>query len=179
MRLFLAVLIAAGSLFAAGDLSGRRAPGFSLPDASSRYHDPQDYRGRIVIVDFMSTSCPHCSTFSKILEKVKAKYAGKVAVLMVVNPPADNQSTVTRYAAAHKITSPILFDCGQVAASYLKVTPQNPSFDIPHFFVIDQQGMIRHNYGYSLLNKGIFEGDGIFPIIDSMLGGAAPAGKKK
>lgn len=179
MRLFLALLIAAGSLLAAGELSGRRAPGFSLPDASYRYHDPQDYRGRIVIVDFMSTNCPHCSTLSRILEKVKAKYAGKVAVLMVVNPPADNQSTVTRYAAAHKITSPILFDCGQVAASYLKVTPKNPGFDIPHFFIIDQQGMIRHDYGYNLLHKDIFEGDALFPILDSMLGGGGAAGKKR
>ena len=81
-----------------------------------------------------------------------------------------------------KVTSPFLFDCGQVAASYLKITPQKPSFDVPHIFLVDQQGMIRHDYGYSVLNRDIFEGEGLVPILDEMLGarGAAPAaGAKK
>ena len=176
MRLILTALVCAGTLAAAGDLAGRRAPGFALPDAGMRYHDLQDYRGRVVIIDFMATNCPHCARLSGVLEKVKARYGGKVAVLSVVNPPGDNQSTVARYAAAHKVTSPFLFDCGQVAASYLKITPQKPSFDVPHIFLVDQQGMIRHDYGYSVLNRDIFEGEGLVPILDEMLGarGAAP-----
>jgi peroxiredoxin len=176
MRLPIALLLCAVSLFAAGELSGRRAPGFALPDSSLRYHDPQDYRGRILIVDFMATNCPHCATLSRILEQVKSHYGGKVAVLSIVNPPADNQNTVSRYAAAHKVTSPILFDCGQVAASYLRVTPQKPTFDVPHIFIIDPQGTIRHDYGYSALHRDIFEGKGLYTVIDRMLGGGA---KKK
>ncbi len=173
MRFFLALLMCAAPLFAAGELSGRRAPGFALPDSNLNYHDPQDYRGRILIVDFMATNCPHCSTLSKTLEQVKSRYGGKVAVLSVVNPPADNQNTVARYVAAHKITSPVLFDCGQVAASYLKVTPQRPTFDVPHIFIIDQQGIIRHDYGYNMLNRDIFEGKGLFTVLDRMLAGGA------
>ena len=41
--------------------------------------------------------------------------------------------------------SPILFDCGQVTASYLKITPQNPKVSFPHLFVIDKEGIIRHD----------------------------------
>jgi peroxiredoxin len=175
MRTFIALLLSTVSLFAAGELSGRRAPGFALPDSQFKYQDPQDYRGRILIVEFMQTNCPHCATFSTILEQVKAKYAGKVAVLSIVNPP-DSQANVARYIQAHEITSPILFDCGQVAASYLKVTPQNPSFSLPHVFVIDGQGIIRNDYGYDALNRDIFEGNGLYGVIDRLL---TPAAKKK
>jgi peroxiredoxin len=181
MRLLLAALLCAGSLVASGEHSGRRAPGFALMDSAFNYHDLQDYRGRIVIIDFMSTTCPHCGTFSRTLERVKAKYGDRVAVLSVVTSPPDNQNTVTRYAAAHKVTSPIVFDSGQMAASYFRITPKSgsASLSLPHVFVIDQQGTIRHDFGYNVLSKSIFEGDGLFPIIDRMLAGGGGATKKK
>ena len=87
-----ALLLCVGVAFGAGELSGRRAPGFSLPDSKFRQHDPQDYRGKILLVEIMQTKCPHCAQFSVILEQVQAKYAGKLVVLSIVNPP-DNQST--------------------------------------------------------------------------------------
>jgi peroxiredoxin len=171
MRLFFALLLAAASVCAAGDLSGRRAPGFSLPDLKFNQHDLLDYRGKVLLIDIMQTNCPHCAEFSGILEQAQAKYGNRIAVLSIVNPP-DNQSTVARFASAHKITTPILFDCGQVAASYLKVTPQKPSFSVPHLFIVDPQGMIREDYGYSVLTKEIFEGRQLFTVLDRMLGGA-------
>jgi hypothetical protein len=40
----------------------------------------------------------------------------------------------------------MLFDSGQMAASYLKVTPQNPRIHLPHLFLIDGEGMIRNDW---------------------------------
>ena len=167
-------------LFPAGEMVGRRAPGFSLPDRTYRYHDPQDYRGRILIVEFMQTSCPHCAAFSKILEEVSSKYAGKVSVLSIVNPP-DTPEKVGQFAAAHKISTPILFDCGQIAASYVHWQPgKSGGFDIPRVFLIDGTGTIRRDLEYNVLTKEIFEGRGLFAEIDKILQPrAAPAGKQK
>ena len=64
---------------------------------------------------------------------------------------------------------PILFDCRQVAMSYMKLTPQKPTFDVPHVFVIDKKGWIRQDYGYDLLNRGIFEGEGLFSVIETYI----------
>ena len=169
MRFALALVLSAASLLAAGEYSNRRAPGFSLPDSSLKQHDPQDYRGKLLIVELMQTNCPHCAAFSEILEDVQQHYAGKLQVLSIVNPP-DNQNTVSRYIAGHHITFPVLFDCGQVAASYLKITPQNPSFNVPHVFLIDQQGMIRGDFGYDLTTRDIFEGRGMYREVDRLLG---------
>ena len=122
----------------------RRAPGFSLPDQKMKQHDLQDYRGKVVVFDFMRTDCPRCQALTPLLEQLKGKYGEKLQVLAVV--PAngvDNMQTVAKYAAQHKATSPFLFDCGQMSASYLQITPQNPSIHLPTVIVVDKVGMIR------------------------------------
>jgi peroxiredoxin len=176
MRYVLGLLASAVLLFASGELSGRRAPGFSLPDLRLIQHDLQDYRGKIVILDIIQTTCPHCQQLANLLEKVHAKYGEKVAVLSIALPP-DNQTSVARFTTEHKVTAPMLFDCGQVAASYLKATPQNPKANVPHLFLIDGQGMIRNDFGYEFDTRNIFDGDGLYIEIDRLLAG--PAKSKK
>ncbi len=177
MRYFLTLLASAAVLCASGELSGRRAPGFSLPDVRTRQHDLQEYRGKIVVLDIMQSKCPHCGRLADILEKLHRKYGEKVAVLSIVNPP-DTQTTVAHFMVEHGITTPVLFDCGQVSISYLEATPQHPSVDVPHLFLIDGQGMIRNDFGYGFDTRNIFEGDGLDLEIDRLMGGAAAKSKR-
>jgi peroxiredoxin len=169
--MILAALLCASAVFPA-DFS-RRAPGFSLPDVKTQQHDLADYRGKVVILEFMQTTCPHCGAFAAILSEVQQKYGDRVAILSVVNPP-DDQNKVAGFIAARKVSYPILFDCGQVAYSYLR----SASFDIPHVFLIDAGGGIRDDVGYSDALKDVFEGRGLFPRLEAVLG-TSPAGKKK
>jgi peroxiredoxin len=150
----------------AGELSGRRAPGFSLPENPRTMHDPQDYRGKVLLVDFMQVACHECATFSGVLEKIKAKYGDRVAILSIVNPPSTVQE-VESFKERLNVTTPILFDCGQVAFSYMK--PRSPQIVIPHVFLIDREGTIRNDFGYSEANKDIFAGEALFPEIEKLL----------
>jgi len=159
----------------AGELSGRRAPGFSLPDSTGKQHDPLDYRGKVLIVDFMQVTCDHCIKFSAILEQARIRYGDKIAVLSIVNPPSE-QKGVLDYIAKNKVKSPIIFDCGQVAFSYLK--PTSPNIQIPHVFLIDGDGMIRNDFGFGPATTAIFEGKGLFTELDKMLA-PKPAGSPK
>jgi thiol-disulfide isomerase/thioredoxin len=170
---FCFVLCVAALLVAAGGLSNRRAPGFSLQDSKGKQHDLYDYRGKIVLIEIMQTSCPHCRAFSKILDQVKAKYGDRVVSLSVVNPP-DSPENVARYLAEVKPSTPILFDSGQMAISYFKLTPENPAINLPHLFIIDANGWIVNDYTYGDATKGIFEGKALFPELDRLL-----AAKKK
>jgi peroxiredoxin len=165
---FCLVFCVVSTLFAAGGLSNRRAPGFSLPDTKGRQHDLYDYRGKIVLLEIMQTACPHCRAFSKILDQVRAKYGERVVTLSVVNPP-DTAATVARYLAELKPSTPILFDSGQMAISYFKATPENPGIDLPHLFIIDANGWIVNDYQYGDATKGIFEGKAIFPELERLL----------
>ena len=159
----------------AGELSGRRAPGFSLPEAPGVQRDPQDYRGKILIVDFMQVTCEHCVAFSAILEQARAKYGDKIAILSIVNPPSDAKG-VADYITQHKVKSPILFDCGQVAYSYLK--PTSATITIPHVFLIDGDGMIRNDFAFGDKTLDIFQGKGLFAEIDKLLAAKPGAGRK-
>lgn len=165
MRIILAALLCSLCLAAAD--APRRAPGFSLPDVKGDQHDLADYRGKVVILEFMQTTCPHCATFTEVLDRVQQKYGDKVAIVAVVNPP-DDQKAVGAYIAGHKIAYPILFDCGQVAYSYLKVV----RFDLPQVYLIDANGMINRHFEYNAITKEIFEGNGLLPEVDRLVGGA-------
>jgi peroxiredoxin len=162
-------------VLAAGELSNRRAPGFSLPDTKLQQHDLYDYRGKPVLIEIMQTSCPSCRRLSVELERIKLKYPGALAVLAIVNPP-DNMDTVNRYIAAHGITGPMLFDSGQVSASYLRVTPSNPRIHLPHLFLIDAAGIIRDDWDERAAVDAAKDGK-VEAAIDSLVS-KAPARKK-
>jgi peroxiredoxin len=167
-------LLASAMLFAAGELSNRRAPGFSIVDAVNlEQHDLADYRGKYVVLDFMQTNCPHCQQFSGILEKVASQFKGRVQVLSIVVPP-DNLDTVKKYIQGHNITVPILFDSGQVMASYLKLTPATPTVFFPHAFIVDPTGKIVNDWVYTSdgKNKGIFEEGDLAKELDRLIAAA-------
>ena len=142
-------LTAATSPATAGELSNRRAPGFALPDSNINYHDLADYRGKIVLVDLIKTSCPICNSSHKILESVRQKYPDKVTILTIVPASEDNAATVRQFVCNNSVKTPVLFDCGQVMASYLKLTPQKSNIGLPHLFLIDANGVIRNDWEYA------------------------------
>jgi peroxiredoxin len=135
---FVALLLCAVPMIA----QQRRAPGFSLPDTNFQQYDLQDFRGKVVLLEFMRTDCPTCKTLTNAIAEVNDKFGDKVRVLYVVTPP-DTQGTVATYIKEQSMRGPVLFDCGQVAASYTGATAQNPTMHLPHLFVIDVGGSIR------------------------------------
>lgn len=145
MKVIAFCLATALCLFAENDFSNRRAPGFSLADSKFQQHDTQDYRGKVLIVDIMQTTCPVCTHLADTLVPLKAKYGDKLGILSITTLP-DNYEKGEKFAAEHKITWPILFDSGQVIMSYLKVTPANPQVHFPHVFIIDPSGTIRYDF---------------------------------
>jgi peroxiredoxin len=159
------------SLLGSGEHAGRRAPGFSLPDTTQRQHDLQDYRGKVVLIDFMRTNCLHCQAFSPILEKAKAKYGDRIVILSVALGP-DNPSTVAKYIAENGVTVPVLLDCGQVAYSYIRPDPSHPAVEVPHLFIVGGDGIIRNDFIYGPDTKDLFEGGpALFTEIDRALAG--------
>ena len=165
MRTILITALSIASLAAAD--GPRRAPGFALADTKGQWHDLYDYRGKIVLLEFMQTTCPHCAAFTEVLKKVQQKYGNKVAILAVANPP-DSGNAIAQFVAGHQITYPIVFDMGQVAYSYVL----KPNVDLPQVYLIDANGMIYADHSYSPMSRDIFEGNGLFNEIDRMLAAA-------
>ena len=173
MKRILMVLFCAGMALMAQQAS-RRAPGFALSDGiTGQIRDLYDYRGKVVVLEFMKTTCPHCAAFTDILAEINQKYAGRVQVLAVVNIPTDNPTTVKEYVTGHKVHYPVLLDMGQMEYSYV----QKPNVDLPHVYVIDQNGNIRNDYGYSMTTRDVFEGHALYADIERVLGSAGSSKK--
>lgn len=154
-------------LFLAGGLCAqvpRKAPSFTLPDTGRIFHDLTDYRGKVVILELMKTDCPHCKAFSAVLQEIQTKYAGRVQVFGMVNPP-DTLDTMNAYTAATKITFPILFDVGQAAYTYVRAD----RVSLPRVFIIDKGGTIREDVSYDAKNTAFFEKRGIFASLERIL----------
>jgi peroxiredoxin len=170
MKIFMSLLAVALLLPAAGQYSNRRAPGFSLADSKFRQHDPQDYRGKVLLVDIMLTSCPTCNQLADTLVQIQKKYGDRIAIISIVTLP-DTFAAADAFVARHGITWPIVFDSGQVIASYLEVTPSNPQVHFPHLFVIDGAGTIRDDYEGT--DDKALSVDGLSAVIDHLLTPAA------
>ncbi len=69
-----------------GQQSLRRAPSWALADYNGQWHDLLDYRGKVLIIDMMKTTCPHCAAFADVLAQLPQKYGDRVAVVAVVSP---------------------------------------------------------------------------------------------
>ncbi len=163
MKRLLALLICAAALFAQGP---RRAPSFCLPDMSLHFRDILDYRGKVVVLEFMKTDCPHCAPFGDVLKEVQNKYAGRVQVLAIANTSTDNPKTAAAYMQGHQINYPVMWDMGQVAYSYI----QKPSIqDLPHIYILNPSGYIIGDFGYSMTTRDMFEGRGLFKELDRVL----------
>jgi thiol-disulfide isomerase/thioredoxin len=165
MRNVLLILLSAAALLNAQQ-QPRRAPGWALPDSKMKIYDLADYRGKIVILEFMQTNCGHCAAAADVLHEVEAQYGSKIQIISVVNSANEKDYTVASYVTGHKVDYPILFDAGQMMFSYTL----NPHIDFPHLYVIDGAGNIRFDYTYDVTTRDIFEGKGLSAAIDRVLG---------
>ena len=170
MRKLLAILFCCAALASAQ--GPRRAPGFAIPDVKmitghgGKFHDLADYRGKVVLLEFFQTTCPHCATFADILAQVPAKYGDKVAIIAVANVNTDSPAQVEQFVSSHKATYPVLMDQGQMMFSYV----QAPRADFPHVYIIDPNGYIQADYLYGLTTRDIFEGKALFTELDKVVG---------
>jgi peroxiredoxin len=173
MKKVIGILLCAAAL-ASAQQAPQRAPGFCLSDSTGQWRDLADYRGKVVIVEFMQTTCPHCANFTTKLTGFARKYGDKLQILSIALSP-DTPQTMMQYVNGHKQTWPLLFDMGQVAASYVR----RPDLNFPALWLVDGNGMIVNHWEYGGLTKDIFEGDQLSREIDKLIGGAPPAPTKK
>lgn len=147
----------------------RRAPSWALYDSQGHLRDSLDYRGKVLIIDMMQTTCPHCNAFADVLRKVEQRYGDKVSIVSVVTvlgPQADTPDKVRAYIEGHKVNYPILFDTGQMQVTYV----QKNQISFPQLYVIDQNGYIRGDWTYGVTTRDIFEGNGLFNELDRLTG---------
>jgi len=138
------LLLAATAAFASGEV-GTGAPGFQLKGIDGKSHSLDDYKGKVVVLEWVNPHCPFSDRHAREKTMTElAKQHGEVVWLGInsTNPrsgdfetPADYQS----YVKSEGITYPVLYDeSGATGHAYGARTT-------PHMFIIDPQGRIAYN----------------------------------
>lgn len=95
--LFLLFALSVGSLFAADAPATRKAPelAFTVPGMGPKLLS--QYRGKVVAIEFIMTTCPHCQAAAKVMTKYQQDYGsrGFQAIDLAINVLANNATPAT------------------------------------------------------------------------------------
>ena len=119
-----------------GSAIGRRAPDFQLKDLGGHDVSLEQFKGKIVMLDFWATWCGPCRMTMPLLEELQQEHPNDFTLLAVnVGEPPDQ---VAPFVQSRRIQAPVLLDVdGMTGNAY-------GSESIPMQVLIDQKGIIRH-----------------------------------
>jgi len=117
---------------------------FSLTTVSGENYSLSSSRGKVVLINFMATSCPICRSQMPELKKVWDAYGGKVVMVSIsVDPYSDTDEVLRSYASSYGANWIWARDVVGATADY-KVS------GTPTTFILDQGGQVRYKHvGYT------------------------------
>ena len=132
--------------------AGPTAPDFSLKDLSGQTVTLEQYRGKVVLLDFWATWCPPCRAEIPHFVELYSEYRKKGLEVIGVSLDSNPEKALLPFIEEYKINYTMLIGNRDVTDSYGGV------ISIPTTFVIDREGNIRKKYlGYR--DKSVFEKD--------------------
>ncbi len=137
---------------------GQTAPNFQLTDIDGNQFNLEDYRGNIVILDFMAIRCPPCVQEMGELKEIRQNYYSKGVKIISID--VDDEDTVEQLSQFKSYYDcPWTFAAGgdRVGATY-NVWVEGGT-GVPTLYIIDKQGIITFRHegftGYSTLSSEI------------------------
>lgn len=138
--------LAALPAFAVGAV-GETAPAFSLKGADGKTYSLSDYKGKVVVLEWVNPQCPFSDRHAreKTMSALNQKYGKNQVVWLGINSTSashDNFMKPAEHLAYNQKTGinyPVLYDeTGKIGKAYDAKTT-------PHLYIIDEQGKIAYN----------------------------------
>lgn len=132
-------------------VGGVPAPDFSLPGTDGQTHTLSQYRGKVVLLEFIATWCPHCRNDAPIVNEAYEKFKDKDVQFFAVNAspygynyqgPSGEQAPATMadlnwFRDNYKVPFPLLFD-----QEFKSADDYHVAF-FPTIYVVGKDGMIK------------------------------------
>jgi thiol-disulfide isomerase/thioredoxin len=134
------LLLSAGALLADDTL--RKAPelAFSVPGKGQQLLS--QYRGKVVALQFIFTTCPHCQAASKVMTKFQQEYGarGLQVIDVAVNDNAD--LLVENFVKDYGVGFPVGWTPQAQMVAFMGFS--SARFVVPQMVMIDRKGMIHY-----------------------------------
>ncbi len=154
MKIFTSVAMALGLVSAylvAQTNTGRKAPelAFTLPGQGDKLLS--QYRGKVVALEFILTTCPHCQEASRVMTKYQLEYGarGFQAIDLAINAldegrKPDQASLLTEsFANNFQVGFPVGYIGRDPMMSFMGFSVVDRMV-VPQFVLIDRKGFIRY-----------------------------------
>lgn len=143
MRILKAVAVSAMLLLpvAAMDVP-RPAPEFVIHMPNGGQTLLSQYRGKVVCIEFLFTTCPHCQTASQLMSRLQTQYGPKgfQALGVAFNDMAN--MLVPDFVRDFKVNYPVGYSPREPINGFLQNPPDN-ALHVPQIVFIDKKGVIR------------------------------------
>ena len=138
-RLVIVVMVA-GIIFGPGRLyaaprSGQAAPNFKISTTSGQQVSLDNYRGRVLVLDFFATWCQPCRASIPHLVEMNRKYGAQGLYVLGMSADEDGERAVKAFADQNHITYPVAL-AGESTLIDFGVR------SVPVMFVIDKKGRV-------------------------------------
>jgi peroxiredoxin len=127
---------------------GQMAPDFSLKTPLGDTVNLSAYKGRIVLLEFFATWCPHCQAEAQHLRRLYATLRPDTFAFLSVNADGEDPASLYAFHRFFGIDWPVLLDPATPAGSFLKagaagaVTRAYGVALYPTFYIIDPKGRV-------------------------------------
>lgn len=120
---------------------GETAPDYRLELTDGRVLGPESLKGKVVLLDFWSTTCLACQIATPKHNRLHERYADEGLVVIGVNQdPSEDRTEVESYGSERPMEYPIALDPGGTLAERFGARV------LPGLVLIDRQGRLRRRY---------------------------------
>jgi peroxiredoxin len=121
----------------------RQAPEFAILMPNKSQVLLSQYRGKVVVLEVLFTTCPHCQNTSQVMSRLQTEYGPKgfQALGVAFNEMAN--MLVADFVRDFKVNYPVGYSLRDPVVTFLQANP-NQSLHVPQLVFIDKKGVIRH-----------------------------------
>jgi peroxiredoxin len=112
-----------------------KAQNFALKNLNGNVVQLEDFRGKVVFLNFWATWCPPCRIEMPSMEKLYNKFKDDHFTILAVDMQEDSE-TVKRFTERFKLSFPILLDEEGTVGAYYGVMA------LPATYFIDREGFL-------------------------------------
>lgn len=132
----------AGSLILRAAEIPRPAPEFAIRMSDGSQLLLSQFKGKVVVMVFMYTTCPHCQRTTQVLSPLQTEFAARGLQILGVafNPNADQ--LVPNFISQFHPAFPVGSSTREPVMEYTQQSPMQPGY-VPQVVFIDRKRVIR------------------------------------
>lgn len=136
-------LLTAG--FVLAEAVNQPAPELEMKMENGQTVKLSQFKGKPVVLEFFSTTCPHCQKSAEVLEKTLRAYAAKGVQVIAVSTDENQRKEFPEFRKKYGATYPMGTVANQEGYRFFGLSVMRP-FYVPTFAFIDRNGVIRERF---------------------------------